>query len=239
MGFIQKKINNIENDERYEEKPSPWSTHSKISSFLEKLPSDTRVLDIGCAKGVIGKLCYNNNLVFRGIEENSEWAKTAKPYYEEIFQGRIENATNEFLQNYDVIILADVMEHIPNSEEIISRIINLQKKECVFIISVPNIANIWVRLNLLFGKFDYNERGILDKTHVRFFTYKSLIKYLTVSGLKVENKDCTPIPLELINNFFIQNSLGRIIFRIFNIITHILPKLFGYQFIVYAKKFGT
>jgi 2-polyprenyl-3-methyl-5-hydroxy-6-metoxy-1,4-benzoquinol methylase len=236
MNFIQKKINDIEKNEKYVEKSSPWSTHSKISSYLRKLPSHTRILDIGCATGILGKLCSDNRFIFKGIEENAEWANDAKPYYEEIFPGRIENASDEFLKNYDVIILADVIEHLPNCEEIVLRIVNLQKVGCLFIISVPNIANLWVRLNLLFGKFDYMERGILDKTHVRFFTYKSLINFLLKSGLKASNKDYTPIPLELVNTFFTDNSLGKFIYRIFNLITGLFPKLLGYQFIVIANK---
>ena len=66
------------------------------------------------------------------------------------------------------------------------------------IVSVPNVAHLWVRLSLLAGRFDYADRGILDRTHLRFFTRGSLLALLTGAGLVVDTLRVTPVPLPLV-----------------------------------------
>ncbi len=236
MSYIRKKTNKIEGRVKYVEKLDPWSTHTKISSYLKSLPSSTRILDVGCATGTIAKLCLNCGLIFYGVEENPEWAKIAMPYYQEVFVGKLEKVADSFLSSHDVIILADILEHIPECEKVLDKLYQLQKNRCTFIISVPNIANLWVRINLLFGKFDYAERGIMDKTHVKFFTYMSFKQFLRHGGLEIFSIDVTPVPLGLISGFFVDNKFGKFIYNILNKITRIFPKLLGYQFIAFSKK---
>jgi hypothetical protein len=102
-------------------------------------------------------------------------------------------------------------------------------------ISVPNVANLWVRLNLLFGVFDYADRGILDRTHLRFFTRKTLAAMVKNVGLDIVSIQVTPIPLELVSSFFIS-PVGKEIYSAFAWLTSLFPTLMGYQFIVEAKK---
>ena len=113
----------------------------------------------------------------------------------------------------------------------------LQNRDCLFIISVPNVANVWVRLQLLMGHFDYADRGILDRTHLRFFTRKTLIDLVKCTGLDIISITATPIPLELISPFF-ATPLGKWLHATFARFTSLLPTLLGYQFIVEAKKHG-
>ena len=68
----------------------------------------------------------------------------------------------------------------------------------LLIISVPNVAHLWVRLQLLLGRFDYADRGILDRTHLRFFTRRSFAAFLGDAGLDVEELVATPVPLPLV-----------------------------------------
>jgi 2-polyprenyl-3-methyl-5-hydroxy-6-metoxy-1,4-benzoquinol methylase len=236
LEWFENKIMKHEGNIKYVEKLDPWSTHTKISTYLRKMPSSMRVLDAGCATGILGKLCSGHNLIINGIEENSDWARFAQPYYNEVFIGKLEDTPAGFLENYDIIVLADVLEHLPQSEKVLARICSLQKVGCIFIISVPNIANIWIRINLLLGKFEYQERGILDKTHMRFFTYRSLKQLLSEVQLNLISSDVTPVPLGLISNFFIINKFGIFMYKFLNRITRIFRKLFGYQFIAISKK---
>jgi len=66
------------------------------------------------------------------------------------------------------------------------------------VVSVPNVAHLWVRLQLLAGRFDYADRGILDRTHLRFFTRRTLVELLERAGLVVAHLHATPVPLPLI-----------------------------------------
>jgi hypothetical protein len=66
------------------------------------------------------------------------------------------------------------------------------------IVSVPNVAHLWIRLSLLAGRFDYGDRGILDRTHLRFFTRRTFVAFLREAGLAVDELRVTPAPLPLV-----------------------------------------
>jgi 2-polyprenyl-3-methyl-5-hydroxy-6-metoxy-1,4-benzoquinol methylase len=219
----------------YQDKPSPWSSHSRIIALLESFPSLSTVLDVGTASGMLARRNENTTLRFFGIEANAEWAAIASPFYEKIWGCPFDDVPDESLHDYDVIVLGDILEHMSSSDIVLNRLAGLQPKGCTFIISVPNVANLWVRLNLLLGRFDYTERGILDRTHLRFFTRKTLMSLVKNAGLRVNSIQVTPIPLELVSPFF-TTSLGVVFHAIFAWFTSLFPTLLGYQFIVEAKK---
>jgi 2-polyprenyl-3-methyl-5-hydroxy-6-metoxy-1,4-benzoquinol methylase len=219
----------------YQDKPSPWSSHSKISNIIDALPAQSKVLDIGTASGMLARRSANKGLRFFGIESMAEWAALASPHYENLWTCSFDDAPAEALSGYDAIVLGDVLEHMCAPDAALKKLVVLQGQGSLFIISVPNIANFWVRLNLLIGRFDYAERGIMDRTHLRFFTRKTLSAMVKDAGLQILSIQVTPIPLELISPFF-TSLPGKIIHSIFATVTSWLPTLLGYQFILKAKK---
>jgi 2-polyprenyl-3-methyl-5-hydroxy-6-metoxy-1,4-benzoquinol methylase len=219
----------------YLDKPSPWSSHSRISTRLKSLPSHSKVLDVGCASGTIARMCGDKSLLFYGIETNPEWGAIASPFYEELWTCALDEMPDEALRGYEAIVLADVLEHMPAPDLAIARLVRLQTPGCIFIISVPNVANLWVRLHLLSGHFDYAERGILDRTHLRFYTRDTFIQLVEEAGLEITCITPTPIPLELKSPFFTKPP-GRQLLSILAWLTSFLPTLLGYQFILEAKK---
>jgi len=220
----------------YIDKEDPWSSHSIIAKWLKRLPEKSIILDIGTASGTIGRSCDEFGFVRKGIEPNPAWAELAKPYYEYLSICAIEEADDEFIQGADGVIIADVLEHLSEPEITLMRVANLQRPDCLIMISVPNVANIWIRLNLLFGKFEYSDRGILDRTHLRFFTRASLIRLLNQSNLDIIEFRSTPIPLAILYSFFITNPFGRFIHKVLAKCTHLFPSLLGYQFVVLVRR---
>jgi hypothetical protein len=103
------------------------------------------------------------------------------------------------------------------------------------LVSVPNFANISVRLSLLFGKFEYSERGILDKTHVRFYTRKTAGDILAEAGYKIETTKMTIIPMELVLGASPGSLLMRTVNRLLVLLTSVFPGLFGYQILFVAR----
>lgn len=221
----------------YKDKPSPWSSHSRIASYLEMLPAQSKVLDVGTASGMLARRTWTHPLRFFGIEAVPEWAEIASPYYENLWTCSLEDAPEEALRGYDAVVLGDVLEHMSAPEEALKHLVDLQPIGSKFIISVPNTANLWVRLNLLVGRFDYTERGILDRTHLRFFTRKTLTDMVKNAGLDILSIQVTPIPLELVSPFFVSQP-GKVLHAIYSWITSLLPTLLGYQFVLEAKKHG-
>ncbi len=219
----------------YLDKPSRWSSHSIIAAHLNALPAQNKILDVGTASGTLARMCQNNPLRLFGVEPNPEWAQIAAPLYEKIWVGFIDDIDDEFLKGYDAVVLGDVLEHLVAPETVLQKLAAFQGSNAVFMISVPNIANLWVRLNLLFGRFDYTDRGILDKTHLRFFTRKTLITMLKNTGLEIVSIQVTPIPLELVSKFFVSIP-GKFLHAAFARLTSLFPTLLGYQFIVEARK---
>lgn len=161
-----------------------YGTHKLILSWLGE---NNLVLDVGCGRGYLG--AYSRKNRFWGIEKNRKEAEKAQKRYEKVIVGDVERLTNSQLpgKKFDVIIFADVLEHLVYPQETLKRFVaNLLKKDGKVIISLPNVAHLSIRLNLLLGRFGYQEKGILDKTHFHLYTLRSAQALIESSGLKTE-----------------------------------------------------
>ena len=166
--------------------PMPWGSHKQI---IDLIGSDKFVLDLGCSTGRLSEAIRNRGNIVYGIELNPFNAEIAKRVCNEVFVGSIESIEQFSLKNdsFDVILLADVLEHLSHPESTLNSIKKLLKKDGFIIVSLPNVAHIYVRMKLLLGKFDYEQVGILDKTHLKFFTYKSALSLLIDNGYVIED----------------------------------------------------
>jgi hypothetical protein len=113
---------------------------------------------------------------------------------------------------------------------------NFLKPNGHLIVSLPNIANITVRLMLLFGEFNYTERGILDKTHLRFFTRKTSRRLLQANGYRIIEQRMTIMPFELVFGWRPENVFARLLQRFLILCTALMPGLLGYQIFLTAQK---
>jgi len=220
----------------YTFKPDRHSSHIKIIESINKISQcRLKILDIGCSKGFVGKkLSKKHNLY--GIDLNPEDAKIAKKYYNEVKIIDIDEKKPAYKHNFfDVIIMADVLEHLKDPLGIIVHFKRFLKKNGLMILSVPNVANIYIRLNLLFGRFDYGDRGILDRTHLKFFTLKSLRKLVRSSGLIIKKEESTPIPLPSINPLFSKGRPLNFIHQFNYLLSGLWKTVFSFQFILYCK----
>lgn len=219
-------------DKRYIEKPDRWSSHTIIQGWLDDFPPGTSVLDIGTAGGILGKHFQNSGMILKGIEVLPEYAEAARPYYAAMVCARIEDVPDEFITGQDGIVCADVLEHLIDPTGVLERLVKLQKPQTQFFISVPNVANLWIRLNLLFGKFDYTENGILDRDHLHFYTRRTFKHLIINSGLRILEIKYTTIPLNRLSAFFSENWFGRFIHKFLAGLTRLTPALLAYQFVV-------
>ncbi len=222
----------------YHDKVDPWSSHSMIYQWVQGKPAGTKILDVGTASGTLGRLCKHKDFYLVGIEPNSDWAALAAPYYSLMIQSALDQVDNSQLSDFDLVILADVLEHMVDPQAALTRMVNLLPDAAEFILSVPNIANLWIRLNLLLGRFEYTDRGILDRTHLRFFTLAALKRMINLSGLQVCEIKSTPIPLNLLNPWFENTFFGKWVFKLFSKFSQGIPTLMGYQFVILARKRG-
>lgn len=223
-------------DSPYNAKQWRGSSHEITRRYAETLQPGSRILDIGTAAGLLGRALPSSKYHITGIEPEAGWADAAAEFYDRILIGALDEASDEFIGAYDLVVCCDVLEHMADPEEQLTRLVKAQNPHTRFMVSVPNVAHLWVRLGLLFGRFNYSSRGILDRTHLRFFTRKSLLKMLEDAGLEVLWIRPTPVPLELLHPFFTHAFLGRISSNVQQALAAALPRLLGYQFVCLARQ---
>jgi len=162
---------------------SPGSTHSLV---LELVEPGARVLEFGCASGYMSQaLRDRRGATVVGVELDAEAAQLAAPYTERLLVGDAEELDLETElggERFDAILFADVLEHLRDPAALLKRVRPLVAENGVVIASIPNVAHASVRLALLGGSFRYREWGLLDETHLRFFTRDGVQDLFESSG---------------------------------------------------------
>lgn len=147
-----------------------------------------RVLDVGCGGGRTGTLLKEIGVreVF-GIEKNEDVARYAKEYYDQVIVGDVEKIELPFPPLYfDLLIYGDVLEHLFDPWSLLKKHRKFLKDGGFIIVSLPNVRYYKVIKRLLIkGRWDYEDQGIMDLTHIRFFTLKTALELLRDSGFEV------------------------------------------------------
>jgi len=216
-------------------KTDPYSSHSVILNLLGE-GNNRRVLDVGAAHGFLAAVLMKRGFRITGIEADPALAQQAAKYCENCFQANLDDPLPQLLHEFDAIVFGDVLEHLKDPLGVLRTIAGqyLAKNGAV-IVSLPNVANLYVRLRLLVGHFDYADRGILDRTHLRFFTRRTFCKMLDEAGLEIVRLTATPIPLQLVLNERYQGRLFHIVHALSAWISMHWQTMFGYQFVAEAR----
>lgn len=218
----------------YQLKPFPYSSHDRILRILSRETRPMRILEIGTAAGYLGSILRERGHSVVGVEIDPEAAERARPNYDQMCVGNLETFAFSWRGEFDWILFADVLEHLRNPAEVLARAIPCLKPTGKILISVPNVANVLVRFSLLLGRFNYTERGILDRTHLRFFTRKSLMEMLARTGLRVPQVYATPVPVQLVLPIT-QAKVFEPLHRAHYAVVCLRKQLFAYQFVVIAE----
>lgn len=164
----------------------PTDSDHVAHKILALVPHGSRVLEIGCSSGSQTRLLKNTlGCSVTGIEINAAAAVDAREFCERLIIGDIENLNmteNLGNQSFDVIILSDVLEHLKQPGDTLMKIRPLLGQSGILLASIPNIAHAAICWELAHGRFDYRDYGLLDDTHIRFFTKKSITRLFEGSG---------------------------------------------------------
>jgi glycosyltransferase involved in cell wall biosynthesis/ubiquinone/menaquinone biosynthesis C-methylase UbiE len=232
--FIYEEKYHLSGDHYVYKKSDPYSSHAQILKWVEQeRPSE--VLEVGTATGYLSSEMTKLGCAVTGIEQDPQMAEIARKHCREMFVADVEKIDYDQLGTYDAIIFGDVLEHLRNPREILEQVSKLLKPGGKVLMSLPNVANIWVRLNLLFGRFNYSRVGILDESHLRFFTLQTMKQLATDSGFDVISVNATPIPLPiLLPSTSRGHSLSFLHFLNWGL-TKLRSTLFGYQFVLVCR----
>lgn len=147
------------------------------------------VLDLGCGAGKLGRALYAKRKAVEviGVEIYPAAAQEAAKFYKRVHQGDLENLELDYQGYFDYIICGDILEHLKDPYDQVRKIYRWLKKGGRVVASLPNVRNWRVIVDLvIYGKWEYADSGILDHTHLRFFTRKTGLKLFEDANMTVE-----------------------------------------------------
>lgn len=209
-----------------------YSSHSMAIDVVRRL-RPTKVLDIGCGPGFVARECEKLGSRVTGLDFH-------EPLPGMMTEFRKLDLDSTLLPvdafTYDAILMLDVIEHLVEPERFLldlrnnSRYVPPDKKDVHLILTTPNIAFFMVRLNLLFGRFNYAQRGILDITHKRIFTRRALIRSLRDSGYVIDQIRAVPAPGGIFGDAF-----GKMVGGVCAALAWVWPRMFAFQWLVVCR----
>jgi 2-polyprenyl-3-methyl-5-hydroxy-6-metoxy-1,4-benzoquinol methylase len=213
----------------YPIKQSRFSSHHY---FLQWVGRNHRVLDVGCGEGYFAQMLAKagNDVVGIDILAAPRERASMKQYVRADFDQGLHAALPALAgRSFERVLLQDVLEHVRAPEQVLADCHRLLDARGLLLISVPNVANITVRIALLFGRFQYTERGILDRSHLRFFTSRTARDMIERAGYDIVAEKFTVMPVELVLGLEPEGWAMRVIGRTLAAFTRVFPRLLGYQ----------
>jgi 2-polyprenyl-3-methyl-5-hydroxy-6-metoxy-1,4-benzoquinol methylase len=195
-------------------------------------------LDVGAADGLLSRQLTERGWRVTAIEGDPALAQAGARHCERMITMNLDREIPGGEGPFDVIVYGDVLEHLVDPLRVLVELDRSLGPGGFVILSVPNIAHLWIRLLLLVGRFDYLDRGILDQSHLRFFTERSLRAMLADAGLSIERFTATPAPLYQILPVSWHRRWVAATHAINAVIARKVRRLLGYQFIVLAYPKG-
>lgn len=208
--------------------PLESSRHNIDRQAVELVPEQSTVLELGCATGFMGHwLETHKNCRVTGVEYSPAETKLAAKQLSHVFTLNIEDLVTfrkilkRQQQKYDVILATSILEHLRNPQDVLQMLRSFLKPTGVLIATTPNIAHWSTRWMLFSGNWRYEDYGIMDRTHVTFFTQKTFAELIENAGYTISLHGCDAE----------GGGFGRIAIPM----SRFFPNLFAYQTLVVAS----
>jgi SAM-dependent methyltransferase len=227
----------VRHDPAYDVAVDPEAANNPHSAAIRLVGSGQRVLEVGCWSGHVTKhLVARGNRVV-GVEVNPEAAELAKAHAERVHVADLDRTSLSSLEDgpFDVIVLGDVLEHLRDPSTTLADAATLLAPDGRFVISVPNIAHIDARMMLLQGEWQYQRDGLLDATHLRWFTHRSLRDLLATVGFVATQVERVRTPFGSSNLTFDRDAVAPDLIRF----ASADPEAYTLQFVVEARRTGS
>jgi SAM-dependent methyltransferase len=168
----------------YDESVRLYGLNEAQRCILSHVPGRSAVLELGASSGYMTKELVDAGCVVDAIEINPEDAAKASRYCRRIVVGSVEESESfaSLTGPYDVVLMADILEHLRSPESALRQARSRLTATGQALVCLPNIGYYRMRMDLLKGRFTYADYGLLDRTHLRFYTLKSAIDLFAASG---------------------------------------------------------
>lgn len=235
-GLLYDKRFDLKTGVKYTLKTNRFSSHQQIIDLLpDRKANDgtsSHVLDVGCGSGLLARSIIEKGHIVTGIDvyDDEDAEKVCDRFIKADLEDGLSCVQND---SYDHIVFADVLEHVRNPEKLLLEASQLLNDDGTIIASTGNVGHILIRLMLLFGRFQYTERGILDRTHVRLFTKSTFQQLISDCAFEIIDKRYCPIPFE--NIIPGKKKFTDALSWIYMLFVKSWPSMFAYQIMFVAK----
>ncbi|MGQ0631423.1 MAG: class I SAM-dependent methyltransferase [Sporichthyaceae bacterium] len=181
---------------RYDAAVDPENANNAHSLALAMVGWNRRVLELGAASGHMTKAMVAQNCRVTAVEYEAESAMHLKEVAEAVIVGDLNDVETvpSLPGPYDVILAGDVLEHLLDPKRVLLQLVDKLEPGGRIVVSLPHVAHVDLRLALLQGRFDYGPWGLLDETHIRFFTLKTLRELVQSAGLSIVEMKRVRVP---------------------------------------------
>ena len=226
-GFGQGQLANVGGTYGY--KPSDTGSHGRILALMQGR-APCRVLDVGCGPGwLAGPLrAWGHEVVGVDLVEHAGVRSRTDRFVQADLDLGLPVAAGA---GYDVILAADVLEHVRDPERLLREMTERLRGGGVVLASVPNLSHWYSRGRIALGLFSYDQRGILDRTHIRFFTRRSFLQLARRCGLRPGVTRHAGLPFDAVGLGGRTGMLARIASRVDSALVRVRPTMFAYQFV--------
>jgi len=218
----------------YQLNDTPYSSHRLILSILGE-GRGRRLLDVGAADGFLAEILTARGFVVTAVERDRTRAEQARGRCHEVVVGDLADVAAMLPGPFDAIVYGDVLEHLLDPLSALGFARQRLVPGGLVVASVPNIAHLWIRLSLLLGRFEYADRGILDRTHLNFFTRRTFLALLARGGFVIDEIHVTPAPLPLVVPAHLHGAWLRALHGLSARASRLWPSGLAYQFVAACR----
>ncbi|MBI2214583.1 MAG: class I SAM-dependent methyltransferase [Acidobacteria bacterium] len=217
----------------YHFKDFAGSSHRILIDMIRRSGVRGRFLDLGAAGGEIGDTVRSQFERTFAFEFDARRIPEIRRRFDHGVIADLERV-HVLPKRCDAVLLADVIEHLRDPAILLRQVREALSPGGMVFLSVPNIANLTIRVGLLFGYFIYRDRGILDSTHLRFYTFDSLRAEIETAGFEIRELRGSSVPIRLIFGDYVPLWLIELGEAILAPITQLWKALLAYQLIIVA-----
>jgi SAM-dependent methyltransferase len=209
----------------------------KYAFVAGRLPPKASVLEIGCSSGYFTKALADRGYDVVGIEYDSEAANAARQLGLKIIYGDIEQPATfrSISDRFDAVLLMDVLEHLRDPKGLLRRLLGLLKPSGRLLCTGPNVAYWAMRKDLLLGRWNYQDTGIMDRTHLHFYNAKTWQELLERAGYTVEKFQSVEGMIPLEGRLQRMSGLRPLIAGLRNLAIGYAPSLFTTVYFMEAR----